>query len=386
MKRDARVYRSPFSPPAARTSPLSDGRERCFATCTQRHGQPLPSTATARVASQFRVHCLEKPKEAVSDGDALVPLLESALPSPAPKPDLAAPLSYLDVVQQLDGGGEWSFSPYPPCTRSQLLQVHAYWVAIPRASTAATPRAIEQKPSDGASAAHEGEESASTRSSEEETTAPRCSCGGDGENAVSARPSACGCQFACVVGVVWVRLSAGSSSLCSSANHRALQSGHSGTGSATGALSNIGMHRPSVEGYIQVVLTHPDYRRRGLASWLLTQCLSCTEAPAGVFAPDRGDGVAYVIQRWRLHTLAATRRKAKRSRDGGDATRALPQNCAQPPHRFHSADSCESARVCSEAMIAATLAMYRRLGFQERRYLARYYAGKDDAVELVQMR
>ncbi|KAG5472351.1 hypothetical protein LSCM1_03750 [Leishmania martiniquensis] len=347
-------------------------------------GAQLPSTAAAVVASQFHVHCLEKPKESVKDGTRAVPLCESAATPPVPKGDLAPPLSYHDVVQQLDGGGAWSFEPYPPCTRSQLLQVHAYWVAVPSSSRAATPKTREEKASDSTSEAHEGEESASTKSAEKGTAPPWRSRGDSGACSVSSGPSPCDQQLACVVGVVWVRLSAGSPSTDSLMTRRALHNHHPGTRSADGAPSNIGMRRPIVEGYIQVVLTHPNYRRRGLASWLLTQCLACKEAPAGVFACDRGDDAAYAIQRWHLHTLASTRRTAKRPHDDGEVTRTIQQSRTQPQH-CQGAHPCVSERECREAMIAATLAMYRRLGFQERRYLARYYSGKDDAVELVKV-
>lgn len=344
----------------------------------------LAPTVTASINAQFSVYCLEKPKQDVSDGDAAVPACESAPTSPPSKADLAAPLSYLDVVQQLDGDGEWSFAPYPRCSRGQLLQVHAYWVAVQNAAAPETRKPSTLKASDGASEVHKSEVSASIRSAEEATTAPRCSCDRDDGCSASSCPSADALRLACVVGVVWVRLSARTPSTYSLVSRRTPHSGQVSAGSATTGSPCVGLCHPSVEGYIQVVVTHPHYRRRGLASWLLTQCLACTEAPAGVFASDRRDGVAYVIERWRLHTLAATRRTAKRLRDDR-ATWGRQQDPIRPGQHRQDANHWKSEGECSEAAVAATLSMYRRLGFHERRYLARYYAGENDAVELMKL-
>ncbi|KAK7194239.1 hypothetical protein NESM_000338700 [Novymonas esmeraldas] len=271
------------------------------------HGHLSPQ-AQARVAHEFCVRCLVKPKPSVCDGGDTT---AAVLPEPPSASSQPGQLTYLDVVQALHDDVEWSSTPYPPCTRAQLLQVHSYWVAVPKAAAASCA---------GATAAADIETA----------------------SAATAEGTAEGPSFACVVGVVWVRLST--------------------------AVSVASRHapRPAVEGYIQVVLTHPSHRRRGLASWLLTQCLACTEAPASVFASDRCGAAAYRIQRWHLHTLAAVRLPAKRPRrDDGVANAAA------------------SASRDGDAAIAATISLYQRLGFHERRHLARYYAGKDDAVELV---
>ncbi|AYU80929.1 hypothetical protein, conserved [Leishmania donovani] len=344
----------------------------------------LAPTATASLAAQFSVYCLEKPRQDVSDDDAAVPARESAPTSLPSKADLAAPLSYLDVVQQLDGDDEWSFAPYPRCSRAQLLQVHAYWVAIRSSAAPETWKPSWPKASDGASEVQKSEESASIRSAEEATTTPRCLCDRDDGCSAGSCPSADALRLACVVGIVWVRLSARTPSTYSLVNRRTPHNGQVSAGSAIADSPSVSLCRPSVEGYIQVVVTHPHYRRRGLASWLLTQCLACTEAPAGVFASDRRDGVAYAIERWHLHTLAATRRAAKRSR-GDEETWTCQQDHPRPDQHHQDANHRRSEGEGSEAVVAATLAMYRRLGFHERRYLARYYAGKNDAVELMKM-
>ncbi|SYZ67947.1 Acetyltransferase_(GNAT)_family [Leishmania braziliensis MHOM/BR/75/M2904] len=344
-----------------------------------------PPTATASLATQFSIYCLEKPKQTVREGDTAVPACKSAPTSSPSKANLASPLSYLDVVQQLDGGVEWSFAPYPPCSRAQLLQVHTYWVAIPNSATTETRRTIELKVNGGASEMPKDKESASTNSLEEAITAPRCSCGRDDRFPASSWPSVRAPRLACVVGVVWVRLSAGTRFACSLVNRRTPHSGHASASSTTATSSNIGMCRPSVEGYIQVVLTHPHYRRRGLASWLLTHCLARTEVPAGVFASDGSVGVAYTIQRWHLHTLAVARRAEKRPHDDDKATRGWAQDRMQPQQHRQDANPGKSERESNEEAIVATLAMYRQLGFHERRYLARYYSGQNDAVELMKM-
>ncbi|GET90731.1 hypothetical protein, conserved [Leishmania tarentolae] len=344
----------------------------------------LALTATASLSDQFSVYCIEKPKQDVRDGDATVAALESASTSLPPKADLAAPLSYLDVVQQLDGDEEWSFAPYPRCSRAQLLQVHAYWVAIRNSTTAETGKTTKPHTRHGASEAHQCEESALTRSSEEAVTEPRCLCDRDDGCSVSSSPSAAALRLACVVGVVWVRLSARTPSTYSLVNRRTPHKGQDSAGSATTGSPSIDLCRPSVEGYIQVVVTHPHYRRRGLASLLLSNCLACAEVPAGVFVSDRRDGVAYAIQRWHLHTLAAVRRTTKRPRDDR-ATWEWQKDHTQADQHRQDADHCKSEGESSDVTIAATLSMYHRLGFRERRYLARYYAGKSDAVELMKM-
>lgn len=317
------------------------------------------------LAASFSVCCLTKPKPppgANSSGDRAIGgrSEQGAAPSQAPTASASAqaspPITYEDVVQELntanaDVAGAWSFAPYPACSRAQLLQVHAYWVAVPRHER---ERAAACDPSEdrGCSLARGGAQAEATATS----ASLECADGSDATSQPARRlheSDSDAPSFACVVGVVWVRLS------FSSGRGVALRAAASSAG--------------SVEGYLQVVLTHPRYRRRGLATWLLHACLATATAPAGVFAADRldaGDSAPYQIARWHLHTLAAPSlrtgaRKRSRDGDGGGAAE-------EPPA------SSEHASIA-----AATILMYRRLGFEERRYLARYYAGQDDAVELV---
>lgn len=316
--------------------------------------------SSGNIASQYDVLCLSKPKAVthsasppqVSKVDASQAPLSSSESSAAASPLL----TYSDVVDELNSE-RWSFAPYPRCTRSQLLQVHTFWVMVQRESRE------EETTTPVRSSSHAQPEDITVnreRSEDDAASAvlsppPKKVLQDSGSSLFSSSP-----RFACVVGVVWVRLASGTA---------LPQRQRVSQGENTVTTSNAGL-RP-LEGYLQVVLTHPDHRRRGLASSLLRACLASETMPANVFASDGEGGQPYRVERWHLHTLTASTSISRAKRE------ARREGCR---------DAAASGGVDDDAeAIAATLAMYRRLGFAERRYLYGYYAGEKDAVELVKL-
>ncbi|KPI90399.1 hypothetical protein ABL78_0475 [Leptomonas seymouri] len=314
-------------------------------------------TSNAELLSQFDVYCLRKPRSMIHDNVESF-LLDSKHPPP--------PLTYGDVVDDLDSEN-WSFAPYPRCDRGQLLQVHAYWVAVPKGCEAKASSAplesvvdaqdvgllVSDQPESVGGNVAVGWREALTDSG---TAAVRLSS--PSRQQQGRKRSLLTPRFSCVVGVVWVRLSQSTSTL--STPNRTSHGAAPRTRTAG---------RMPVEGYLQVVLTHPNYRRRGLASWLLRTCMESTQTPANAFASHTDSGEPYTIYHWHLHTLMAPSlaSHAKRRRFDGQ--------------RGESADEREEGS--DAAIVNATLSMYRRLGFTERRFLYKYYAGKQDAVELI---
>jgi ribosomal protein S18 acetylase RimI-like enzyme len=301
---------------------------------------PYPHTT---LNQNFTVLCLRKPKPLVVINAATC---SSACEVRSPS------LTYGEVVDELDSE-RWSFAPYPRCDRDQLLQVHAYWLAVPTESKSMDTLPPLRNVS-GARDVH--------------ALAPKQQPADDGAKtfaAGSAREEGPAPRFCCVVGVVWVRLSTSGRK-----THNSRVAGRTPARATTTSATTEG---GAVEGYLQVVLTHPNYRRRGLASWLLRECLATTEAPANVFVSDTNSTAPYVIRRWHLHTLKAP-----------PAASRVRQRCVETPsHERCLAKGEGDERNDETALLRAALSMYQRLGFTERRYLYRYYAGMRDAVELI---
>ncbi|KPA83144.1 hypothetical protein ABB37_02841 [Leptomonas pyrrhocoris] len=322
-----------------------------------------PSLASKKdgLLSQFDVYCVRKPRPTLNDTSKSLPLLPE---------QSSLPLTYRDVVAELESDN-WSFAPYPRCDRGQLLQVHAYWVAVPKRCqekkiSAAHLERIDDSSDMGSSVAGvqglgcENNVGANRKVAVEDLSQPArlpfsSALPQQGENTASSTP-----RFSCVVGVVWVRLSPKAPRLRTHPSHHE-SSTEAATAQATG--------QRRVEGYLQVVLTHPNYRRQGMASWLLRTCLADTTTPAAVFASHTDNGEHYAIQRWRLHTLMAPTiaSKAKHRRLDGR----------------HNENINATEKDSDAAIVKATLSMYRQLCFTERRFLYKYYGGQQDAVELI---
>ena len=312
---------------------------------------PAPSCSSfahgCNLHSQFDIYCLHKPRP--------TPLCSSSSTRASASASLpeALSLTYGEVVDELDSG-RWSFAPYPRCDRSQLLQVHTYWVTVPKERQEDHSLFPDSKKADDTPAA-----SSPTVLVQGEKTVETASVTAFDKKEGGTAPC-----FSSVVGVVWVRLaSSRATKKVPSADRRSV--------TENGERTAPAVTQESVEGYLQIVFTHPAYRRRGLASWLLRTCLATTEAPASVFASDTcAHQEPYLIQRWHLHTLMAPLSLAK----------AKQRRCERETDKKVGVDGESSS---AAALVKATLSMYQQLGFTERRFLYKYYAGTQDAVELV---
>lgn len=210
--------------------------------------------------------------------------------------------------------GEEAFLPYPRCTAAHIQRVHSFWVALP-----ATPADNDQ---------NENEASPSASSSH----------------------AVCKEEVYGVVGVVWVALH---------------------------GIRSVS-HGTPVEGYIQVVLVPPAYRRRGIAKALLSAVLS-TRQTLGSHVADhnRCSGVMDLpaqICRWRLHTASPSPSTLKY---------LLPyyDDLVFSKESFAKDGEAEKTKIMEENL-KGTVAMYTHLGFRVRATRYRYYDGAGDAVEM----
>ncbi|ESL08727.1 hypothetical protein TRSC58_03565 [Trypanosoma rangeli SC58] len=114
-----------------------------------------------------------------------------------------------------------------------------------------------------------------------------------------------------------------------------------------------------VEGYIQVVLVQPAYRRRHIAEDLLRRVLRLVEG---------GDPVRRIF-RWRLHTMVSAPQTTAYLR------RVLPEN-DNPAVQDELLEEMER-------LVAAVPRVYEKLGFTIRKNIYAYYNKSADAVEMV---
>ncbi|KAH8614101.1 hypothetical protein ERJ75_000720500 [Trypanosoma vivax] len=132
---------------------------------------------------------------------------------------------------------------------------------------------------------------------------------------------------------------------------------------------------PFVEGYVQVVLVQPEFRRRRIARRMLERLMHRKNGGADNTKP---------IVRWRLHTMLLT--AATKIYIRSFVFNEQPNPTGVVHTSFAKSDGVSGTQLSleeTEQLVAAVPRMYEELGFTTRRYVYAYYAGKADAVEMV---
>eukprot|EP00796_Vickermania_ingenoplastis_P005871 gene5871-4192_t len=324
---------------------------------------------------------------------------EAALPPPAETEEMcwtsaacAAPTcsggpTYEAVQAFLSSpSAELAYFPYPPCSTKHLRDIHSFLPLPPSSSTTTT---------------------APTTRTETETERER-------ERGADPSIKRTNYTICAVAGLVWVPLS-GSPVRRGSAT----PSSGDGVGAAElpfhfrCSLPHTFPVTGAVEGYLQLLLVSPRYRRCGLARQLLDVCFRWRWAydarapispgrssPCSLLPPqewirnersEKGSGgpsagprpPVALVQRWRLHTMRPT---------PSTLTYLFPYITAEirrevlsfsrgPEAEAETAPAREAKAV--KALLEATTRLYTSYGFCVRRQLYNYYDSVADAVELV---
>lgn len=156
--------------------------------------------------------------------------------------------------------------------------------------------------------------------------------------------------------------------------------------------------RPQIEGYVQLVVVHPQYRGRGLAKRLLSTCLALREIhlppKSGGTAVAGGAAVIGDVLRWRLHTMVASHASLsfllplipKELQIQGLCRQLEKGHKEDDAYAFHQEKEKyeDKAHVrWLQETLQRTTELYRFFGFHVRRQLYKYYEKEADAVEMV---